>query len=227
MRLSQQAKETIKTEIHHTLQRMRGVLQCPLTIEQHVLLWESQFTAADLAARDLVLEREFCRISDLHSAQARYLVGDHTIQVLCQSGPNFLTSFSTACSGEFERAHIRTALGEAGERFIQWIDDLASAEALAAETRDIAETILEMANTAGQLTRMVPELKPFLAAKAMGAVGAQQTSSRLPPAWAAFDRERLNRTMNFLTKCSLLEPIEFRYRDDNVFGFVPAEPHFV
>lgn len=229
MRLSQEAKSTIKMEIHRTLQRMRGVLQCPISIGHHVKLWESQYSAEDLKARDHVLVKGFARESDLNSPRVIYAVGEHTVQVY-HDDDVFLTSYEEYHQydkGNFPKSIVRTVLGEDGEQLLQWMQSLAEAQFLAKEVQIVAEEVLDMANTAGQLARMVPELQPFLGVGAASSVLQQQASSRLPIEWAAYDRDRLSRAMNFLTKCSLLEPVEYRQHEDNVFGFKTSEPHLI
>jgi hypothetical protein len=95
--------------------------------------------------------------------------------------------------------------GEVGEKILQWI---VRCEELKREILNAAETlerVLNMANTAGQLKRMVPDLMRYLPADYNSAVEQQERRSALPRYWASTPREPIYAALNTLAKAAMLE----------------------
>lgn len=66
--------------------------------------------------------------------------------------------------------------------------------------------ILRMANTAGQLRRMVPDLLRYLPSEYTIAASTQERRSSLPSHWASTPREPIHAALSTLAKAALLEP---------------------
>ena len=66
---------------------------------------------------------------------------------------------------------------------------------------------MNMALTAGQLKRMVPDLLKYLPDDKRDMLHQQVRASTLPFEWAAYDRDRVERAITYIAKCHMLRGI--------------------
>ena len=94
-----------------------------------------------------------------------------------------------------------------GDQWDKWCDWARPAGQLVMEMHEAWETVrqlVNMASTAGQIKRMVPELLNYLPKEKAEALRAQKRSSSIPYEWSAYDRKRVQRMLFCAAKCYLL-----------------------
>lgn len=106
---------------------------------------------------------------------------------------------------------------------IRWGQRTAALNDEIKNARTIAHQIINLAQTPGQLTRMVPELKRYLPEEAEATIRVR--ASPLPRAWAGFPRQDVFRMTATLAKCYLLPAIPSEYSGvDFPEGFILNRP---
>jgi hypothetical protein len=91
------------------------------------------------------------------------------------------------------------------ERMSEWIRRCVDLQVEIENAVKQTTTVLTMANTAGQLKRMVPDLLRYLPREYTESAAKQERRSALPYAWASTPREPIYAALNTLAKAALLE----------------------
>ena len=94
-----------------------------------------------------------------------------------------------------------------GDQWGKWCDWARPAGQLVMEMHEAWQTVqqlVNMASTAGQIKRMVPELLNYLPKDKAEELRAQKRSSSIPYEWSAYDRRRVQRMLFCAAKCYLL-----------------------
>ncbi len=85
-----------------------------------------------------------------------------------------------------------------------WMKRMHEMHTLVSEVSRIVYDLQSMANTPGQLVRMVPDLARFITGYARQQLNQQERRSPIPYAWAAYPKENVDRLLNTLAMASLL-----------------------
>jgi hypothetical protein len=91
---------------------------------------------------------------------------------------------------------------------VQWGVDCIAMEKDIVEVIHTFDAVLTMANTIGQVSRMVPDLLRYAPRDLKIGLSNQQKQSRLPAEWVTFDKQRVERMLELLAKFHLLNSIE-------------------
>jgi hypothetical protein len=91
---------------------------------------------------------------------------------------------------------------------LQWMRQCHDIETEVRAAYSVLIEVVNMASTAGQLQRMVPDLMRYLPAQYSKQVSNQRRRSSLPALWYHVDRARVRAATNTIAKCYLLPKIE-------------------
>jgi Zn-dependent M32 family carboxypeptidase len=101
--------------------------------------------------------------------------------------------------------YIEDHLGAEGtQAFIEWAVHTAQLRDEITEAVQVINDVFDMAKTAGQVKRMVPELLQYLPFKLRSAYEEQKRASSMPFEWAPYDKSKVERMITTVSKGHLL-----------------------
>lgn len=106
---------------------------------------------------------------------------------------------------EMQPVVVSEVLSEAEtDKLSSWAVNYAEIVSRATASYQVAEKIVEMCNTVGQLHRVCPDLVRYTYGQTVEALKQQQRRSPLPAQWHQIDRARMHDMLNHLGLCYLL-----------------------
>lgn len=91
-----------------------------------------------------------------------------------------------------------------GKAMLEWMQTCATMFPELRSANKVLQDIFSMANTAGQIKRMVPDLMQYLPEKQRAAFEEQKRSSTIPFEWAPYDKSRIDDMLLQVSKGHLL-----------------------
>jgi hypothetical protein len=97
---------------------------------------------------------------------------------------------------------------ENAELFFEWVKTCAIMDDELYNARTVIEELFGMCKTAGQISRMMPDLLQYVPKEKRAALENQRRASGMPFEWAAYDRATVEKMLGTLHKCFLLKGLE-------------------
>lgn len=120
---------------------------------------------------------------------------------------------------EYVKGHLGAADAEA---FVEWMIHTAKLREEILDAATVITDIFDMAKTAGQIKRMVPDLLQYLPASLRQAYDEQKRASTMPFEWAPYDKGRVERMILAVSKGHLLANMAKPGRENLSFGSLDA-----
>lgn len=106
--------------------------------------------------------------------------------------------------------------------FVEWMIHTAKLREEILDAATVITDIFDMAKTAGQIKRMVPDLLQYLPASLRQAYDEQKRASTMPFEWAPYDKGRVERMILAVSKGHLLANMAKPGRENFSFGTLDA-----
>lgn len=213
--------EDVTEGIQKILQRPRGQWRHPMSDADQVKLWE-HFLPPKTVESYYTLKADGYEMHGLTNSTRKITVRfntNHSLHLhlwlsaaIIWKGGNY--------GAVIEPLLLEKILGsDKAERLTRWMNEITRHEDRAKQALSTLEAVLELPNTLGQLSRMVPEIVPFLSHSAQKKIQQQEKSSALPHKWAAFDKDMVHAMMDQICMCALLPQVEYNSSAHGPLGF--------
>lgn len=211
--LTDEARRGICQATDDVFQRAVFGLNCPFKTREQVAAFWYAGVEPDLVAAFKRLRDAGCALRpaaiDIWSIRSTVNDAEITFRIdrFDEPGDYFVLALSGAPPKTWTR-HMVEAAGVEYQAFMDWIELASSLDARIITARQTLRDILNLANTSGQLRRMVPDLAQYLPQRMRESLAEQQRNSQLPPEWTNFDRTQVSSLVETLATCYLLPHVD-------------------
>lgn len=201
----------LEAPLLHVLTHTVEFLACPLSGDEMLAVWNTEFPKDVAEALALVRRLKYARTNAWRTTIAEFNVPELALRARLVLPDEYRHSAFNEWMASAEADRViplrvfESALGEArAVEFKEWAQAAALCQAKHDRAKETIGDLTRMTSTYGQLRRMVPDLANYLGPQARLALYSQDRKSPFPPEWAAYPKDNIEHLLLALAEGHLL-----------------------